>query len=117
MAEVVTKEMVVTTADLAGRGKAQELPVAPTPAKVLQPQTLDTAAVTSAPVPLFSEAEMEEFRSKWSKLQTDFVDEPRQTVEGADKLVASVMQRLAEGFAKERSGLEAQWVRRRQRLH
>jgi hypothetical protein len=29
------------------------------------------------------------------------VDEPRQTVEGADKLVAAVMQRLAEGFANE----------------
>jgi hypothetical protein len=37
-----------------------------------------------------------------------FVDEPR-TVEDADKLVASLMQRLAEGFANERSGLEKQW--------
>jgi hypothetical protein len=37
----------------------------------------------------------------WSNLQTGFVDEPRQTVEGADKLVAAVMQRLAEGFANE----------------
>jgi len=38
-----------------------------------------------------------------------FVDEPRRTVEEADKLVAAVMQRLAEGFANERSGLEKQW--------
>jgi hypothetical protein len=30
-------------------------------------------------------------------------------VEDADKLVAAVMQRLAEGFANERSGLEKQW--------
>jgi hypothetical protein len=37
-----------------------------------------------------------------------FVDEPRRTVEDADKLVASVMERLAEGFADERSGLEKQ---------
>jgi hypothetical protein len=37
------------------------------------------------------------------------VDEPRQAVEGADKLVAEVIQRLAEGFANERSGLEKQW--------
>jgi hypothetical protein len=37
------------------------------------------------------------------------VDEPRQAVEGADKLVAAVMQRLAEGFANERSGLEKRW--------
>ena len=50
-----------------------------------------------------------QFRSQWSKLQTGFVDEPRRTVEGADKLVAAMMQRLADGFANERSGLEKQW--------
>ena len=55
--------------------------------------------------------EMADFRSQWSKVQTGFVDEPRQTVAEADKLVASVMQRLAEGFANERSGLEKQWDR------
>ena len=62
-------------------------------------------------MPLFSESEMGDFRSQWSKIQTAFVDEPRRTVEGADKLVAAVMQRLAEGFANERSGLEKQWDR------
>src|ERR1039458_2648631 len=48
---------------------------------------------------------------KWRNIevQTGFVDEPRRTVEEADKLVAAVMQRLAEGFANERSGLEKQW--------
>ena len=69
------------------------------------------AAAVSAPAPLFSESEMADFRSQWSKVQTGFVDEPRQTVAEADKLVASVMQRLAEGFANERSGLEKQWDR------
>jgi len=59
---------------------------------------------------LFSASELGEFRSRWSNVQTGFVDEPRRTVEDADKLVASVMQRLAEGFANERSGLEKQWV-------
>jgi hypothetical protein len=39
------------------------------------------------------------------------VDEPRPTVEDVDKLVAAVTQRLAEGFANERSGLEKQWDR------
>jgi hypothetical protein len=66
-------------------------------------------------MPLFTAAEMEDFRSQWSNLQTGFVDEPRRTVENADKLVASVMQRLAEGFANERSGLEKQWDRGRRR--
>ena len=57
---------------------------------------------------MFSESEMRDFRSQWSKVQIGFVDEPRRTVEDADKLVAAVMQRLAEGFANERSGLEKQ---------
>ena len=40
-----------------------------------------------------------------------FVDEPRGAVEDADALVATVMQKLAEGFAQERERLEAQWGR------
>ena len=77
--------------------------------KVEKPETPDKVAAVSKPMPLFSESEMGDFRSQWSKVQTGFVDEPRRTVEEADKLVAAVMQRLAEGFANERSGLEKQW--------
>ena len=76
-----------------------------------EPEPLDKAAATSKPMPMFSESEMGDFRSQWSKVQTGFVDEPRRTVEDADKLVAAVMQRLAEGFANERSRLEKQWDR------
>jgi hypothetical protein len=61
------------------------------------------------PMPLFKEAELADFRAQWVKVQTGFVDEPRQTVQDADQLVASVMQRLAQGFADERAGLEKQW--------
>ena len=77
--------------------------------KSQEPETLDKAVAASEPMPLFSESEMGDFRSQWSKVQTGFVDEPRRTVEDADKLVAAVMQRLAEGFANERSALEKQW--------
>ena len=52
-----------------------------------------------------------EFQTRWEKIQTGFVDEPRQTVEQADELVAEVMKRLAEGFAAERERLEGQWGR------
>jgi hypothetical protein len=61
--------------------------------------------------PCFLNQRWREFRSQWGKIQTCFVDEPRGTVKDADKLVAAVMQRLAEGFAGERSGLEKQWDR------
>jgi hypothetical protein len=110
MAELLkTKEAELTTADLASYGVAQKQPDGPKLVKVQEPGTLHKVAEVSEPMPLFSESEMGDFRSQWSKVQTGFVDEPRRTVEDADKLVAAVMQRLAEGFANERSGLEKQW--------
>ena len=60
---------------------------------------------------LFAETEVTELRGRWTNVQSAFVDEPRHAVEEADKLVATVMQRLADGFAGERSSLEKQWDR------
>jgi hypothetical protein len=99
----------LTTADLAGqvdlRGMADGPGLVPGPPR----DTLDKMSA-SPPAPLFSDPEMAEFRSRWSDVQAGFVDEPRRTVEQADTLVAAVMQRLADGFANERSGLEKQWA-------
>jgi hypothetical protein len=111
MAELRTKDEELTTADLATYGIPSKQPEGPKLVKGQEPETLHKAVAVSQPMPLFSEPEMGEFRSQWGKIQTGFVDEPRQTVEDADKLVAAVMQRLAEGFANERSGLEKQWDR------
>lgn len=111
MAELKTKERELTTADLASYGIPSKQPDGPTLVKGQKPETLDRVAAVAEPMPLFSEPEMGDFRAQWSKLQTGFVDEPRRTVEDADKLVAAVMQRLADGFANERSGLEKQWDR------
>jgi hypothetical protein len=86
-----------------------KLPEKPRLVKGPEPKLAESAAAVSNPMPLFSESEMTDFKSQWSKVQTGFVDEPRRTVEEADKLVAAVMQRLADGFTRERSGLEKQW--------
>jgi hypothetical protein len=111
MAELKTKERELTTADLASYGIPSKQPDGPTLVKGQKPESLDRVAAVAEPMPLFSEPEMGDFRAQWSKLQTGFVDEPRRTVEEADKLVAAVMQRLADGFANERSALEKQWDR------
>src|ERR1700720_3364121 len=111
MAEPKRIDEELQTAEVAGYGIPPKQPDGPKLGRVQEPETLDRAAGFSEPMPLFSESEMGEFRSQWSKIQTGFVDEPRRTVENADKLVAAVMQRLAEGFANERSGLEKQWDR------
>ena len=50
-------------------------------------------------------------RARWMHIQTEFVDEPRKSVEEADELVALTMKRLAETFARERDKLEREWGR------
>lgn len=40
-----------------------------------------------------------------------FVDEPRDSVQKADGLVAEMMERLAQTFSEERTKLESQWER------
>jgi hypothetical protein len=61
--------------------------------------------------PLFTGEDAEQFRERWGEVQSRFVDEPRRAVEEGDALVATLMQRLAETFAEERSNLERQWDR------
>ena len=60
-------------------------------------------------LPLFAQNDTQDLRSRWEKIQSGFVDEPRKAVEQADELVASAIKRLAEVFATERHKLEAEW--------
>jgi hypothetical protein len=62
-------------------------------------------------IELLPATDRDDFGREWEEIQTGFVDEPRQTVERADALVATVMQRLADGFASERDRLEQHWDR------
>jgi hypothetical protein len=72
--------------------------------------TADQYESDSADVePLFSEFEVDQLRSRWDKVQADFVDSPRHSVQAADELVATVVQRITSGFADERTSLEKQW--------
>src|SRR5919199_222963 len=90
---------VVTDEPSAGRGPSRE--------SIAGPGAGDTADGDAAPLL----ADAEGFQARWEEIQVRFVDEPRGAVEDADALVATVMQRLAEGFAQERERLEAQWGR------
>jgi hypothetical protein len=109
MAELKRIKGPVSTDQLATFGIPPRQLERPEMVKGQEPEPLRRAAPLVEPYPLFSEAEMGDFRSQWNKLQTGFVDEPRSAVQGADKLVAAVMQQLANGFANERSRLDKQW--------
>lgn len=65
---------------------------------------------------LFAEDETQRFRSKWTDIQAEFVDEPKKSVEKADHLVAETIKRLAEIFAEERNKLEHEWSRGEDRV-
>jgi hypothetical protein len=69
------------------------------------------AADNDHSTPLFAGNEADDFRHRWSDIQTGFVDEPREAVERADALVASAIKRLAEVVRHERATLEQQWSR------
>jgi hypothetical protein len=58
---------------------------------------------------LFPPSELQRLQERWDQIQTTFVDQPRDAVHDADKLVSSAIQQLAEVFAAERSKLEQRW--------
>jgi hypothetical protein len=75
------------------------------------PATLPTTKPNGQHEPLFNTSETETFRDRWHGVQGGFVDEPRQAVQKADELVATVIKRLAEVFADERSKMEHDWAK------
>jgi hypothetical protein len=48
----------------------------------------------------------EAYNSRWNELKSEFVDEPRRTVRGANELVGQVLDELEELFRRQRSELE-----------
>lgn len=59
---------------------------------------------------LLTGEEIDQLKSRWDAIQTDFVDEPRPTVEQADALVAEVNNRIAQMLSERRALLQEQWV-------
>jgi hypothetical protein len=85
----------------------------PTPQRVAPDPTPDHAAETSRPESesLFGGIDMSGLRSRWDDVQAAFVDDPRECVQKADRLVSDVVEQLTTGFAEARSRLEEQWSR------
>jgi hypothetical protein len=48
----------------------------------------------------------ESYNSRWNELKSEFVDEPRRAVRGANELVGEVLDELEELFRKQRADLE-----------
>ena len=60
---------------------------------------------------LFGGVDLSGLRTRWDDVQAAFVDDPRECVQKADRLVSDVVDQLTTGFADARSRLEEQWSR------
>jgi hypothetical protein len=102
MPNIITESHELTTADLANAANAQES---------RRPGTHERAARSddSYTGPLLAGDFSHEMRTRWEEIQTEFVDDPRVSVQRADELVATAIKKLAESFAAERAKLEQQW--------
>ena len=110
MNESLLEDETLTTADIArpaaplqepammdrNRDQAQQTHTHPIPL----PASTNSNPITDVG-PLFPDDELNNFRARWTEVQTSFVDEPRHAVEQADSLVANVVKRIAEQFAAE----------------
>jgi hypothetical protein len=92
----------VTTADIAAGGTRE------TEEGGSQPSGTDEGG-DRLTEPLFSPEDAERYRGRWTGVQGDFVDQPREAVKEADGLVAELMQSLAAQFSETRAKLERQW--------
>jgi len=54
--------------------------------------------------------QLEELRPRWNVIQTSFVDEPRQAVYDADKLVTSAITQITAALHDECSAIQKQWA-------
>jgi len=92
------------TADMAAAGTAS-----PTPDERElegEPHAGRVVAETERLEALFPADVADQFRTRWSEVQSGFVDDPKRAVAEGDELVAEVMQSLAESFSQERGRLE-----------
>jgi hypothetical protein len=84
--------------DAGERERAVDAAALRTPARLTQGQAF------------WNDAEKEEvYRSRWVRVQTDFVDDPSESVRSADALVSEMIETLSDSFMEARSSLEERW--------
>ena len=74
-----------------------------------QPETASSTPDTASAPELLPSSTTSSYRDRWTSIQADFVDKPKESVREADGLVAEVIQELARSFADQREQLEGQW--------
>ena len=73
-------------------------------AEIAADRQSDTGARQSTT--LIAPERAESYNSRWNELKSEFVDEPRRAVRGANELVGEVLDELEELFRRQRADLE-----------
>ena len=58
--------------------------------------------------PLIAKRETEDLRTRWTSIQSTFVDNPRKAVDDANSLVTTAMKQIEEAFKAQRTHIEKQ---------
>jgi hypothetical protein len=72
-------------------------------------RSTDNAPEVSPDDPLVPDHMVVDFKARWDVIQQGFVDDPRNAVTDADKLVGDVLERLSSTFDQQHQSLEGQW--------
>ena len=94
--------------DVADTAAPAQTAAAPAPRSAGMPQAQST---DGGDVELLPSDALNDFRTRWDRVQVMFVDEPRDAVQQAHDLVDEVVTRLTESFSKQREGLMGTWTR------
>jgi len=81
----------------------------PTTEPAGEQRSTDNAPEVSPDDPLVPDDMVVDFKARWDVIQQGFVDDPRNAVTDADKLVGDVLERLSSTFDQQHQSLEGQW--------
>ena len=85
-------------------GEGEQSPDRATEAQTDADRRTDTGA--GQPTTLIEPERAEGYNSRWNELKSEFVDDPRRAVRGANELVGEVLDQLEELFHRQRADLE-----------
>jgi hypothetical protein len=72
-------------------------------------EALEHEADDNVPDALVAQDDAVDFRARWQVIQEGFVDDPRNAVTEADRLVDDLLKRLSDTFDQQHHSLEEQW--------
>jgi len=72
-------------------------------------EAIDRGDIVASDAGFLPDDRLDDYRDRWSEIQTAFVDDPKNAVQQAHALVTELVDSLVQTFTRERTTLEQQW--------